>query len=734
MSSFLTPTKKSQKPTAGKSKPFQPPNRIRAIREQAERQQANAAAATAAANASAQAHLNRSRAPAVAISNRPQCPNKTCVKPNVVDGVCQTCGRVADDSNIVAEVQFGETSSGAAMVQGSYIAADQAGVRTMGPAFRRVGGSDDREKSIREARSLMQGYAQRLNLSDNTVNTAVQVFKLASQANFVQGRTLVMVAAVCLYTACRTERPCKIMLIDLADLTQINVFKLGRAFKALNRVVYIFGNGEAPVFPEDILFRLASKLEFKHMTNRVAEDAVRLVQRMKQDWIVMGRRPSGICGACLLIAARMHNFRRTTREVVYVVKVTTHTIQERLQEFNVTEASKMTVEDFLSQDFSSNSHDPPSFYKGTEAWQKQQEESGKKRKRKITDDGDSTRTTPAPSLPPPDLSTAPAVEYRRDKDGFIIPPLPSQIAQDEPALRDTNSTQHLEGLAEEFGDAEKQSQESPQQEAGDKNGRAPKPSLPIDNEWEEDEAQMEEQISEIMNDPETYEHAKAFSNAEQRARIHSIWALQQQPNKAVSMAPEVGEDEFADDPEVLNCMLTPDEIKIKELLWVNENKDWLRQSQERLFRKKLEEKKPKKDRKRKKRPRIGEGQTTPASTPGEAAVNVMKERGFSKRINYDAIRQMFDVQDKGDPGSRPESEAASRPTSKAPSVIDETIHEEEEIEPLEGEEYEHQDDEFGGGDDYDDMGDESHMYDEDDQGMGEDDDDDDDFGLNDDDE
>ncbi|KAF4855857.1 Transcription factor IIIB 60 kDa subunit [Colletotrichum siamense] len=732
MSSFLTPTKKSQKPQT-KSKPFQPPNRIRAIREQAERQQANAAAA--AANAAAQAQLNRARPATVAVSKGPQCPNKACVKPNVVDGVCQTCGRVADDSNIVAEVQFGETSSGAAMVQGSYIAADQAGVRTLGPAFRRVGGSDDREKSIREARSLMQGYAHQLNLGENTVNTAVQIFKLASQANFVQGRTLVMVAAVCLYAACRTEKPCRIMLMDLADLTQLNVFKLGRAFKALNATVFIFDNGEGQVFPEDLIYRLASKLEFKHMTNRVAEDAIRLVQRMKQDWIVMGRRPSGICGACLLMAARMHNFRRTVREIVYLVKVTTHTIQERLTEFNVTDASKMTVEDFLAQDFSSNSHDPPSFYRNTESWQKKQEELGKKRKRAVTDDGETVRATPAPLPPPPDLSSAPAIEYRRDKDGYIIPPLPSKIQQDEPALRDANSKQHLETLAEEFGDATTTNEESSQAEPEAEKTTKAKPKLPINEAWEQDENEMEEQISEIMNDPETYEHAKAFSNAEQRARIHSIWALQQQPDKAVSMAPVVGEDEFADDPEVLNCCLTPEEIKIKELLWVNENKDWLRQSQERLFRKKLEGQKEKPTRKRKKRPRIGEGQTTPASTPGEAAVNVMKERGFSKRINYDAIRQMFDVPDRGDPGSRPESEAASRPTSKAPSVLDDPIADDE-SDHMGGsgdEMDDHQDDEFGGGDDYDDMGDESHVYDDDDQGMGEDEDED-DFGLNDDDE
>lgn len=38
--------------------------------------------------------------------------------------------------------------------------------------------------------------------------------------------------------------------------------------------------------------------------------ALRLVQRMKRDWIDVGRRPTGLCGAALLLAARFHNFNR----------------------------------------------------------------------------------------------------------------------------------------------------------------------------------------------------------------------------------------------------------------------------------------------------------------------------------------------------------------------------------------------------------------------------------------
>ncbi|KAL4732227.1 transcription factor TFIIIB subunit brf1 [Fusarium chlamydosporum] len=686
MSSFLTPPKSGPSGRPAAKPRFAKPNPVRAMREREERRAA-AANAASQSNSLRVAAVNRNAS--LARPNRPQCPNKACPKPNVVDGTCQTCGRISDDSNIVAEVTFGESSSGAAVVHGSFIGADQAGVRSMGPAFRRVGGSEDREKSIREAKGLMQGYAQQLNVSDSLVTAGTQVFKLASSANFIQGRTLASVAAVCLYAACRAEPPCKVMLIDLADLVQLNVFKLGRIFKKLNEVVPIGNDGLIPVYPEDLIWRFATKMEFHQDTAKVAEDAVRLVKRMSRDWMVMGRRPSGICGACLLMAARMHNFRRTVREVVYIVKVTNHTIQNRLQEFKVTESSRMSVEDFLKQDFLESSHDPPSFYKQTAEYKKQLAAKNKKRKRPSTggdeEDGEEEDDNLADRIDPrlieggADLSKAPVVEYRRDDDGFIIPTLPSKIAKDpslvskltENAEGDENeeeegeeeNVEKLDELVEEFGDAleEEIAEEGDQ---GTNTRRGEKPQLPINEEWEQDEQELEGVIEEIFNDPLTYEHAMAYTTAEQRARIHTVWALQQRPQKEVSMSADVTEDEFADDPEVNNCLLSPEEAQIKEMIWVNQNKEWLRKHQEKVFRKKVEAERPKQTRKRRKRARMGEGQTSPASSAAEAAVNVAKDRAWSKRINYDAIRNIFDLPNIGGPGS----EATSRKTSAAGST------------------------------------------------------------------
>jgi len=84
-------------------------------------------------------------------ANSRTCPNPSCgatgdkITDDADKRVCTECGTVLSDSNIVSEVQFGETSSGAAVVQGSYIGADQTHARSLGTAFKRAGGMESRD-------------------------------------------------------------------------------------------------------------------------------------------------------------------------------------------------------------------------------------------------------------------------------------------------------------------------------------------------------------------------------------------------------------------------------------------------------------------------------------------------------------------------------------------------------------------------------------------------------------
>lgn len=84
-------------------------------------------------------------------------------------------------------------------------------------------------------------------------------------------------------------------------------------------------------------------MDFGDKTQDVCKSATRLVARMKRDWLHTGRRPSGICGAALLVAARLHGYTCTLSDVVKVVKIGHDTIRKRLEPFKISNIAWVDV-------------------------------------------------------------------------------------------------------------------------------------------------------------------------------------------------------------------------------------------------------------------------------------------------------------------------------------------------------------------------------------------------------
>ncbi|KAH0552983.1 hypothetical protein GP486_006819 [Trichoglossum hirsutum] len=633
-------------------------------------------------------------------ANSRTCPNPTCgatgdkITDDADKRVCTECGTVLSDSNIVSEVQFGETSSGAAVVQGSFIGADQTHARSLGAAFKRAGGMESRD--VTDANGEWKRYINQLsaalNIAAATADQAFRHYKLAAAANFIQGRRTKNVAAVCLYIACRKDPHSPFMLIDFSDVLHINVFKLGATYLDLVQQVpvkYI-----PPVIPENLIHRFAARLEFGDRMNKVANDAIRLVQRMNRDWMVSGRRPSGICGACLILAARMNNFRRTVREVVYVVKVTDVTIQKRLDEFKVTESSSLTVDQFRSI-WLEKAHDPPAFY--------EQKSKKRKRVRKVDENGevipDDEEENREAMI---ERTTSVADQSRVDKDGFAIPSIPidprllvassnaldalngpstpppdsidrSTEQQDDSTSPSSAERQRRDGTVEDTEESieqviqrsteqiieqsteqiiEEVMGESVEEDGGRRRIKRAKPptkgkaKAPVVSEAElAIENEVEQDMLSYLNDPAVNEAA---------LQIAAATAATMKPDARIPMTEDVPEEEFADDPEVANCLLAPEEVDFKERIWIHENKDYLREQQNKQFRKEMEEANrggaAKVVRRRKRKGRIGEGgDGTPAATPAESVKAMLRRRGFSKKINYAAIDALFEKDSNGSP-------------------------------------------------------------------------------------
>lgn len=215
---------------------------------------------------------------------------------------------------------------------------------------------------------------------------ASRLFSLAVERNFHKGRRMANVCCACLYVVCRQNKTPH-MLIDFADVLETNVYVLGHTFLKLAQLLSI----ALPIIdPSLYIHRFASNLEFGEKTHAVAMTALRLLARMRREWMSYGRRPAGLCGAALMTAAKMHNFYRTKADVIRVVRIGNVALRERLQELHQTPTAELTVaqieagggddgkEDTLCAYISSEACYPPAFRHAQKRLRKMEAEKRKK--------------------------------------------------------------------------------------------------------------------------------------------------------------------------------------------------------------------------------------------------------------------------------------------------------------------------------------------------------------------
>eukprot|EP00977_Amphora_coffeiformis_P002072 scaffold394_cov166-Amphora_coffeaeformis.AAC.4 len=278
--------------------------------------------------------------------------------------VCTECGVVVEENAIVSSVEFVEGAGGSATMVGKFVSGSSSKAFTGGGpggggGFRRSNwgfSRDSRETTLANGRRKIQEIASRLRLGGHYVDAAHRLFTIAVERNFVQGRRTTHVVASCLYIACRQEKS-QHMLIDFSDALQVNVYVLGTCFLKFRRLL---GLKLEIIDPALYVYRFATHLDLDEKANAVAMTALRLAARMKRDWITAGRRPAGICAACLLIAARAHGFSRHQTDVTKILRVCGFTVQNRVKEFESTPSANLTLEQFNTVDLETEA-DPRSF-------------------------------------------------------------------------------------------------------------------------------------------------------------------------------------------------------------------------------------------------------------------------------------------------------------------------------------------------------------------------------------
>ncbi|KAM4014314.1 transcription factor IIIB 90 kDa subunit [Anomaloglossus baeobatrachus] len=539
------------------------------------------------------------------------------------DAVCTGCGSVLEDNIIVSEVQFVETGGGGSSAVGQFVSSEGIGKSsTLVGGFHTNLGKESRTQTLQNGKRQIHNLGVQLQLNKHCLDTAFNFFKMAVSKHLTRGRKMTHVIAACLYLVCRTEGTPH-MLLDLSDLLQVNVYILGKTFLLLARELCI----NAPAIDPCLYIpRFAHMLEFGDKNHEVSMTALRLVQRMKRDWMHTGRRPSGLCGAALLVASRMHDFRRTIKEVIRVVKVCESTLRKRLTEFEDTPTSQLTIDEFMKIDLEKEC-DPPSFVAGQRKLRLLQLEQEFAKK---LDDVEGEITSYQDEIEN-------ELESNRPKKKGFYASFSKDDADDYSSILgdDEREDEELEAAANHLNKdlyndlAEKtklHGYEPTIQPIPIETLLGPLPTAAS--------LGITDSIKECI---ETKEKEKSGDNAEDgELDLNGI-----------------------DDNEIDRYILNEKEAEIKTELWMKENADYLREQkekEERIAKEKelgiYKEQKPKKSTKRR--------APIQASTAGEAIEKMLEQKKISSKINYDVLR---DLNSKG--GSTPKHEETVTETKVA---------------------------------------------------------------------
>ncbi|CAG7815405.1 unnamed protein product [Allacma fusca] len=560
------------------------------------------------------------------------------------DAVCTNCGYVLEESIIVSEVTFEEDGHGGASAVGQFVSAESRGGGgiAVGPnGFHQGGVKESRELTLRAAKKKIQEVAQVLRLNQHCVDVAFNFFKMALHKQLTKGRKNALTIAACVYMTCRIEGTPH-LLIDFSDVVQMDVYALGRAYIQISRSLFI---NIPAVDPCMYILRFAHKFDLGDKTHEVAMTALRLVQRMKRDWIHLGRRPSGLCGAALLIAARLHNFSRTVQDIIKIVKVHETTLRKRLVEFGETPSSSLTLDEFMSVDLEEE-HDPPSFkaarIKDREQLQKllDDEVSGEfiDLQKRIDEELDKRQ---AKALERERMFAAKESESAsreaEDTTRFIMESTISTINDliDDP-VNAKDGLKVNECNSEPLKEEKEKIAETPKEEKVDcKELLGPlKP--------DSDTALSICDVDRILMPPPT------LTTRVNDAKNEDDSTDEDEPPASTEPVEEDDLTEGIDDDEINAYIMNPYEVKSKTILWEQINADYIQQqelkkSQNKLSRKEVKAERQKQKKKNNQKKALDVSSTYQAKTASEAIKIMLMERKMSNKINYDVLKTLSSI-------------------------------------------------------------------------------------------
>ena len=181
------------------------------------------------------------------------------------------------------------------------------------------------DRNVAKAITFIQGVSDRLGISQTITEQGVRLYRKATEADLIRGRSIDAMAAACIYAASRLSgyprNP-----DEMADASGVDRRTLLRCHRVIVTKLRL-----KPTNPHatDFLARLASDLQLPPDVEGHARDVLR---RADEAGITSGRSPTGLAASAIYVASHERGNPRTQKRVSEVSGVTEVTIRNRARE------------------------------------------------------------------------------------------------------------------------------------------------------------------------------------------------------------------------------------------------------------------------------------------------------------------------------------------------------------------------------------------------------------------
>ena len=244
---------------------------------------------------------------------------------------CNFCGYLIDENISNPEINFESKKNGQKEFRGQMIQKIpfQNNEKTVSPALLKFG-----------IRRKMTQLGNQLRISNENIESAFQLFIFSVQNKLKSNKSLQSLSISCLYAVCRKEKTPH-LLVDFSDISQTRSSKIGVEFLKFLKITRL----PLPVIdPSIYIHRFVSKLDLGEKTVPITISALRLIARMKRNWISTGRKPTGLCGAAIILSTRIHGIKKNQREICNIVRIGIQALRYRLFEIEKTSIKRLNIE------------------------------------------------------------------------------------------------------------------------------------------------------------------------------------------------------------------------------------------------------------------------------------------------------------------------------------------------------------------------------------------------------